>query len=83
MAFRQGILGGITILIFTTGCTSKAERAFMMGCVSHESMKAQCECVYGELKDHYPKAVFNNMEQGYVPPDFVEQTAAAALRCQD
>lgn len=83
MMLRWNLMAGLLGFTLITGCTSKAERAFMMGCVSHESMKAQCECVYDELKDHYPKSVFNNMEQGYVPPDFVEQTAAAALRCQD
>jgi len=82
MAFRQGIIGGITILIFITGCTSKAERAFMMGCVAHESMKEQCECVYEELEDHYPEEVFEKMERGYVPPDFLNQMESAANTCK-
>lgn len=82
MTFRQGILGGITILIFITGCTSKAERAFMMGCVAHESMKEQCECVYEELEDHYPEEVFDKMERGYVPPDFLEKVESATNSCK-
>ncbi|PTQ87179.1 hypothetical protein [Agitococcus lubricus] len=82
MAFRQGILGGITILIFTTGCTSNAERAFMMGCVAHESMKEQCECAYEELVDHYSEEQLEKMNEGYVPPDFLNQMESAAMSCK-
>ena len=82
MAFRQGVIGAIAILILSTGCTSKQERAFMMGCVAHESMKDQCECVYDELEDHYSDEDFERINRGDVPADFLVQMDSAAKSCQ-
>lgn len=50
---NKHILILLSCFLVLSACTSKAERAFMMGCVAHESMKDQCECVYEELEDHY------------------------------
>lgn len=80
MEFKIGVVS--TILILLTGCTSKAERAFMMGCVGHPSMQAQCECVYEQLEEHYPAEVFEKMGQGYAPPDFLPQMEKAANTCK-
>lgn len=82
MRFRLNVISVMTILMFSSGCTSKAERTFMMGCVAHESMKDQCECVYEELEDHYSDEVFEKMEHGYVPPDFSNQMESAANSCK-
>ena len=79
---NKSILILLSSFLVLSGCTSKQERAFMMGCVAHESMKDQCECVYDELEDHYSDEDFERMNRGDVPADFLVQMDSAAKSCQ-
>jgi hypothetical protein len=73
----------ITIsVMFMAACTSKSERVFMMGCAANEAMKEPCECIYDELRDHYPDEVLEKMDKGYAPPDFLDKMAEAAKICK-
>jgi hypothetical protein len=69
------------VLFVLTGCTSKSERDYISGCRSSGASKEVCSCTYDKLQSSYDSDVFEKIEKGYMPPDFMDKTIIAMQAC--
>lgn len=79
MPLRIWVFGLAVVLL--SGCASKSERDYMTGCVSSGASKDVCSCTYDSLKASYSEAVFEDIDKGIIPQDFMEKTAVAMKQC--
>lgn len=73
----------MTGIVLTTlaACTSKTERDYMKGCAANGAPKELCECSYEKIEEMYPEEIFNNIEKGYIPADFMDKMVIASEQC--
>lgn len=74
----------ILIFLFLTlsGCTSKAERAFIGFCKSSGIKSSLCSCTYEKIESHYGKEVIARMDEGgALPRDLQSVTESASVQC--
>lgn len=75
----------IVLLLLTmwalSACTSKTERDYMKGCAANGAPKELCECSYEKIEEMYPEEIFNNLEKGYIPADFMDKMVIASEQC--
>lgn len=73
------VLGSFVFLL--AGCTSKSERDYIGGCVANGGPKEVCSCTYDKLKASYSDDVFDKIEKGYMPEDFMDKNIIAMKSC--
>ena len=73
----------MTGIVLTTlaACTSKTERDYMKGCAANGAPKELCECSYEKIEEMYSEEIFNNIEKGYIPADFMDKMLIASEQC--